>query len=311
MIFRINKIPFLQFFWKFEKELHNKLGKPNQKTGCDFETANIYEYKIQKEFKEILTLKSEVKEGKADILKYISDKNIFKSCLPKLQFSGQKKKEKAQVKTEMLLQFNGKKLFKKLYSGKTIDIFFMDVATIDKLATLPEGDITFNIKFIDPSLAPQAIPLIPTILPNADGLSFTIKTDESILDLPIDTSIDHIECDNLYKIDRIEDDTYKIDVENYKWLLGKCDYKQTKDEVNYKFNAKLEWKTFKKDLNFKLNSKKDFEYTIIKNASLDNPLDKNPLKECSSPKEHNGEAFLLSEEANGENVKILGKYKGD
>ena len=64
MEFRINDIPFLNFNFQFEKELHNKEGKPNQKCSCYWECGKIFDYEILSEWKDIFTLKNETSNGR-------------------------------------------------------------------------------------------------------------------------------------------------------------------------------------------------------------------------------------------------------
>ena len=75
MEFRINDIPFVNFNFQFEKELHNKLGKPNQKCNCNWECGKVYDYEILDNFKDIFK-DNDKSEGKADNLTF-KDK-IFK-----------------------------------------------------------------------------------------------------------------------------------------------------------------------------------------------------------------------------------------
>lgn len=306
MEFRINKIPFLNFNWQYEKELHNKEGKPNQKCGCYFETSKLYDFQITKEWEDIITLTDEKLYGKADELEFDEKTKHFKGNLSKdlSLFSGPKRQKKASSSLYLEFEFNGRKTFKKLYKNKIINIIFKDISKLDKLNNLPKGNITFNIKFIDKSLAPTAIPLLSNFTINEDGESFTIKTDDSILDLEIDNTIDHIECDNLYVIDKNKNNwKYKIDVQNYLYLLGKCDYKET-DDLDVKFEFKYKgktikkptWEIFKSNLIFKVNTSRKFVYNIIKNNSLENPYDKNPFKECKDGKSYKGKKFVLDEE---------------
>ena len=118
MEFRINDIPFVNFNFQFEKELHNKLGKPNQKCNCNWECGKVYDYEILDDFKDIFK-DTDKSEGKADNLTF-KDK-IFKGKLPldlskfgsDLEYT-----ENASVNVKVEFEIDNKKLFDYLYNGK-------------------------------------------------------------------------------------------------------------------------------------------------------------------------------------------------
>jgi hypothetical protein len=306
MQFEINNIPFLYFNWQYEKELHNKEGKPNQKCGCYFESAKVYDFKILEEWQDIISVLGVIETGKADNLIY--ENRQFKGKLPidmpkfgkKLEY-----KENAKVDLEIHFLFDTKKLFENLFKNKTINIFLKDITGLKELNDLPKGDITFNLIFADPSLALKAKPILTNYQINSDGKSFTIQTNSSILNTNISSIIDSIDCENVFKITKKENHwKYKIDVQHYLWLMGSCDYKETDDldivEGELLFNGnkleKLEWGIFKSDINFIVRSSKKLYYKITKNNSLENPFDKEPFKECPYGNIINGKKAVLDEE---------------
>ena len=312
MEFRIGDIPFLECNYQYEKEIHSAYGKPNQKDKCKFVSAEMFKWKIDDKFKDIFIFK--------DNLSFASGFLIFNK--EKMNFTGElplikKAKDSKSINFTLTLffEFDGKKLFDMLYKGKTINITLGDVAGLDALANVKPGDITFNFTFADPSLGPTAIPLLTPFIPTAattltadpTNPTFSIKGDSSILDVPL--VVAKMDMKDMYKVTKKEKEfKYKIDVQNYLWIKGSCDYKET-DDMNLEFDMqkpKFTFDALKKKIPFKVTNKKEFKVNIIHNNSLDDPFNKDPMKECSDPKD-----FVLDEELEFSTKKspVKGKYK--
>jgi len=315
----INNLPFLNINFLYQKEIHNKEGKPNQKAGCYFESSKIIDYEITDDFKDIFTIKYEDILGKADNLQY-KDKKFFGTLSSDLSQFGNdfQRSENCQVNINLNFLIDYKKLFDKLYKDKIITIYFKDVINIDKLNNLPIGNTKFEIKFSNPALYEKAKLLLinPNIIDK--GTYFEIKTNGKIIDLykDLDLIIDKIECENLYKIIKKEYLwKYKIDYHNYLWILYFCkkitnnceflekkvnSYIKEEDDLNYfdyKFEIKIKKLKSFKITEFNLTGFKKFIYNIIKNYSLEDKFNKNPLKECKDGKEtDNNQVWILSEE---------------
>jgi hypothetical protein len=319
--FRINDIPFLNFNFQFEKELHNKEGKPNQKCGCYWECGKVYDFEVLEDFKEIF-FPIDSSKGKADNLEYKD--RIFKGKLPvELDKFGKELKyqEKAKVELDITFKIDNKKLFEYLYKNKNIKIIFKD--TISDIAAdlnnIPDGDIEIEFVVLD-SEFPSLKPLLTNYQPNETAFSFKKKIDSSILDLKLSSKIKKIETDNLYIISKKENKwKYKIDVQNYFWITGNCDYEETDDlDIEFEFTSnnknieKIDWEILTGEKEFRIFKTKKFIYNIIKNNSYEDKFEPNPEKHCPEPKEVDGKAFALDEELPVNKVKydiVIGRKK--
>ena len=330
----INNLPFLNINFLYQKEIHNKEGKPNQKAGCYFESSKIIDYEITDDFKDIFLIKYENISGKADNLYYKNNK-FFGTLSSDLSLFGEnlQRSENCQINVELNFLIDYKKLFDKLYNNKTITIYFNDVTNIDKLNNLPIGNTKFEIKFQNPALYQKAKLKLTNTNIIDKGTYFEINTNGEIIDLysDLDLIIDSIVCDNLYKITKKEYFwKYKIDYHNYLWILYFCkkitnncefleekvnSYIKEEDDLNY-FNYEfiIEIKKLKsfKITEFDLTGSKKFIYNIIKNNSLEDKFNKNPLSECKDGKKtDNNQIWVLSEElpVNINYNLVLNKFK--
>ena len=304
MEFRIKDKVFLKCNYQYEKELHSAVGKPNQKDLCTFKSAKVFVYEPQKDFKEFqFTDNLCFSDGK--LLQFNKEKMNFRGKLPLIKSA--KEQKTLDFNMMMNFSFDGKKLFGRLYDGETINIVLNDVAGLDALAKVKPGNITIKFTFSNPALGPAAIPLLVPFIPtapvdltaNPTNPSFTIKATEDILDVPL--MVDKIVMKDYYKITKKENHwKYKIDVQNYLWIKSKCDYKETDDmNIDFIFNKpKFTLDGLKKKLLFKIQNKKTFTINIIHNNSLDDPHNKNPMKDCSDPKD-----YVLDEELEFSDIK--------
>jgi len=305
MKLKIDKIDILLFNWQYQKEIHNKEGKPNQKCGCVFHSAKILDYE----------LKDYVKLKDFTVIKTKSNLNFNKE---KLELIGKlpidlSKPDKFQQKVKfsmfMKIELDKKKIFNKLYEGETIKIIFgpeaADILSKKEIDTLPEGKIKFIFTFSDTS-GTKCIPFFkkPPTLDEKGIPLFEYNLGYEIFNLELDSIIDKIEVKNKYVVKKEDFEfKYKIDVHNYLWIKGSCDYKETDDtnivNFDFKFPKELKFKDFKKDLIISINSEKELIYNIIKNHSLEDKFCKDPFKECLD-----GKGWVLDEE-----LPVSIKYK--
>jgi len=320
-----NKKTFFRFNWQFQKELHNKIGKPNQKCGCVWECGKLFDYEIDDNFSKIFKIDEVIFDGDIDGEELKIDKSNFnfKGKLPcnLVDFIKTNKISKnANANIELKFNIDEIKLFEHFYNNTTLDLYFKDTTNIEKLLELPPGNIDYNIKFSDPSMFALALPLLPTLTPGDDGLSFilpkksgSIIKNKDLLSI-IDTTMTIIpDLKRNYKIiynNKIW--KYKIDVQNYLWLSGNCKYNEEDDFGEWELTNYAGIKISNLDitkldkLKFKFNSNKRWIYNIIKNEDVagHNP---DPYKCCYETKDVNGKSFLLDEELPGKADQILGR----
>jgi hypothetical protein len=340
MEFRINDIPFLNFNYQFEKELHNKEGKPNQKCSCYWECGKIFDYEILSEWKDIFTLKNETSNGKVDFLTYNPKNRNFYGTLPSSPIgtkSCSKYQNNAEIEIDLLFEVDNKKLFNMLYKDKKITINFKaglsptDIQNIDLTKINLNGDIEIVLNFANGT----DFMLWQQQGSNAQYTTnpVTIKTDSSIFNLDIKNLIDHLDIEDLYIITKKENYwKYKIDVQNYNWIMKDCDlencqkyccdYPETEDlpYVNFRFMSndidisnpiQLTWEILTGKMTFEVKSKRIFTIWIVENHSA-NPssscLDEKRV--CSKGSKYHDKIFALDEELPVNKIKyqvVLGR----